>query len=73
MANFIHINYYGLIITTNKITYPSNLNTIKKYIKNVNNIKSQDIMLPHLLQLKSYLKIIGISYMIENPNILIML
>ena len=33
------------------------------------NINSEDIELPKLLQSKSYLKIIDIPYLIENSNI----
>ena len=36
------------------------------------NINSENIELPRLLQSKSYLKIIGISYLIENSNISIL-
>jgi len=35
----------------------------------VENINSEDIELPKLLQSKSYLKIIDIPYLIENSNI----
>ena len=49
---------------TNKVTSQFNLNTIESYIKNINIINIEDIMTFHLPQSKSYLKIIGISYMI---------
>jgi len=62
---------HRLIITTNKIVSPSDLCTIENYIKNVNNIKSNNIITPWLPQSKSYLKIIGISYLMENTNTLV--
>jgi len=37
---------HRLIITTNKIVSPSDLYTIENYIKNVNNIKSNNIITP---------------------------
>jgi len=43
----------------------SNLNTIERYIKNINNIELNNISFLHLFQLKSYLKIIDISYLIN--------
>jgi len=47
------------------------LSIIENYIKNTNNIKFDDILISQLSQSKSYLKIIGISYLMENTNILI--
>jgi len=47
---------------------PSDLQTIEQYIKNVNNINSNNMLTSHLLQSKHYLKIIDISYLIENTN-----
>ena len=46
VADFICSDQHGLIITTNKVTLPSDLSTIENYIKNVNNIKSNNIMTP---------------------------
>ena len=68
MANFICSDNRGIIITTNKIVSTLDLQTIEKYIKNVNNIKSNYIKALRLLQSKSYLKIIGISYLLEDSN-----
>jgi len=51
------------------VALPSDLQTIKNYIKNINNINSNNISTPQLPQSKSYLKIIGIPYLIENINI----
>ena len=71
MADFIQSDQHRIIITTNKITLLSNLYTIENYIENTNNINFNNIMISHLPQSKSYLKIIGISYLIENTNTLI--
>ena len=47
----------------------SDLNTIERYIKNVDAIDSNKIMSPKLLQSKLYLKILDIPYIIEDFNI----
>jgi len=66
MADFIHTDNWGLIIMTNKVTSQSNLNTIESYIKNINIINIENIMTFYLPQSKSYLKIIGISYIMKD-------
>jgi len=58
-ADFIHSDNKGVI---------SDLNIIEKYVKGVDNIDSEDISSPCLFQLKSYLKILGIPYLLENLN-----
>ena len=40
LADFVHNNHCGLIITTNKIFSQYNPTTIKNYIKNINVIES---------------------------------
>ena len=57
------------MITTNKVVSTLDLNIIKKYLKNVNVIDSNDIIALRLPQSKSYLKILKIPYLIENTNI----
>jgi len=69
IADFVYIDYYKLIITTDKVASLSDLNTIKKYIKNVNNIVLKDIIFLCFPQSKSYLKIISITYLMENTNV----
>jgi len=54
---------------TNKVVFSLNLSTIEKYIKNVDSIDLDDIMMSRLPQLESYLKILGILYLIEDTNI----
>ena len=46
LADFVYNDHWDLIITMNKVTLQSDLNTIKKYIKNINVIESEDIMIP---------------------------
>jgi len=43
MANFVHTKQYSIIITTNKIATPFNLQTIEDYVKNVDYINSSDL------------------------------
>ena len=66
IANFIHTNNRGLTITTNKVAFVLDLTTIEKYIKNINNINSENIILSRLPQSKSYLKIL---YLIKDTNV----
>jgi len=68
IVDFIQSNQVGIIIATNKIAALLDLQTIKQYIKNANYIEADNIKVPCLPQLKSYLKIIGISYLLKNTN-----
>ena len=68
MANFVHLDNKGIIISTNNIAYPSDLQEIEIYVKNTLCVVTDQIAMPRLLQLKSYLKIIGISFMSEFTN-----
>ena len=47
-ADFIHLNNKEIIITTNKAIATSHLNVIEKYIKELNNINSNNIISPQL-------------------------
>lgn len=69
LADFIYIDGKGMVITTNKVTANLNLNIIKKYIKNVDNINMNKVLSPRLSQSKYYLKILGISYYIKDINL----
>lgn len=71
IIDFIQVNHCSLIITSNKVVFPSDLNVVKNYIKNSNYLDSSDIQSGRLPQSKSYLKILGILYIIESTNILI--
>jgi len=68
MADFVYIDQVGITIVTNKVTSLLNLQTIEKYIKNANLINVAEVNVPCLFQSKLYLKIIGISYLLENTN-----
>ena len=68
VADFICSDNRGIIITTNKVLSMLDLQTIKRYIRNVNNIKSNQIEASRLPQSKSYLKIISIPYFLEDTN-----
>ena len=70
MAAFIHADNRGLTITTNKVAFTLDLNTIKKYIKNMDVVDLDNVRVLSLPQSKLYLKIsLGILYLIENMNI----
>ena len=43
LAKFIQINQCGIIITTNKAAVPSDLRATERYIKNIKNIKQDNI------------------------------
>jgi len=68
-ANFIHSNNKKVVVITNKIVIFSDLNIVKKYMKELNNVNSNDIISPKLPQFKSYLKILDIPYFIDNINL----
>jgi len=70
-ADFICSNNRDIIITTNNVASTLGMETIEKYIKNLNNIDSNEIMNPRLSQSKSYLKILDIPYLIKDTNHLI--
>ena len=48
-----------------------NLNIVEMYVKNLNNIDSENIMSLQLSLFKSYLKILEVRYFLENTNLLI--
>jgi len=47
-TDFIHSNNRGIIITTNKVTFGLDINTIEKYMKNLNNIDLNEVISPRL-------------------------
>ena len=70
MANFIQVDYRGLVMTfiaTNKAMSTLDLNTIKRY-KNVNAIDSNKVISLRFLQSRSYFKVLGILYICEDSN-----
>jgi len=68
MANFICTNTKDIIISTNNVMCPLDLQEIEKYIKNSLCMVADQIELPRLPQSKSYLKIVGIPYLSEVTN-----
>ena len=68
IADFICIENKGVVIATNKIASALDLQTIEKYIKSSQCIEMDHVKSPRLPQLKSYLKIIGIPYLLEQTN-----
>ena len=70
-VDFIYSDDKKIVVTTNKITVSSDLNIMEKYIKKLNNVDSSNIMSPRLPQSKFYLKILGISYLVDDINILV--
>ena len=65
-ADFIYKIDDRIIITTNKAIAALDLKVIKKYLKNNNEINLDSIKSPYLLMSKSYLKIIGLPYILEQ-------
>ena len=68
IANFIHVDSKGIIITTNNISSGSNLQEIDKYVKNSLSSDADKISSPRLLQSKSYLKIVSILFISEKTS-----
>ena len=69
LADFIYSDNKEIVIITNKVATASDLNIIEKYIKNISDVDTNDVMSPRLPQLKYYLKILGISYFVEDANL----
>ena len=68
MANFIWVEKNGIIISTNKIVNPLDLQTIENYIKSTRSIEADQMEFLRLPQSKSYLKLINIPYLSEKTN-----
>ena len=66
--DFIHPDYRGLILVSNKVVVQSDISIISNHIKNASNMNANNIWEGWLLQSKSYLKILGLPYLIENIN-----
>ena len=69
MADFICIENKRVVITTNKITGALDLQTIERYVKNMNDIKANQVEASRLPQSKLFLKIISIPYILEATYI----
>ena len=68
LADFICINDKRIIISTNNITSPSNLQEIEKCIKNSLLNDGDQVSSPWLSKSKSYLKIVGILFLNKQSN-----
>ena len=68
MANFVYSDDKGIIIFTNNIACPLDLQEIKKYVKNTLCAVTDQIATSRLPQPKSYLKIVGILFMSKFTN-----
>ena len=66
VVDFIWITNNRIIITTNKLANTLDLSTIKKFLKNINNINLNLIEGLYLSKFKSYMKIIGLLYKIKQ-------
>ena len=71
MADFICIKDKGIVISTNNVTSPSDLQKIKKYVKSSLLNDADQISLPRLSQSKSYLKIVRVPYLNKQSNMYI--
>ena len=71
IVDYACIDQNIIVIITNKVAFSSDLQIIENYIKNIKNINSEDMEFSYLPQLKSYLKISGILYLMENTNMLV--
>ena len=69
ITDFIQSTNNGIIINTNNPTNNLNLSTIEKYLKSIQNINSNSIKSLHLPKSKSYMKIIGLPYKIDQDII----
>ena len=68
LANFIHVEDKDIVLITNNVVSGSNLQEIEKYVKNSLSTNANKILLARLSQSKSYLKIVGISYINKKTN-----
>ena len=66
--DFICVDYWSLIITSNRVMSLLEISIVSNYVKNYNNIDTNNIQDARLLQLKLYLKILSIPYIMEGTN-----
>ena len=69
MVDYIWPEFTRITIVSNIVAAQSDLQIIERYIKNIDNIMLDNVQAPRLSQLKSYLKITGIPYFINNTNL----
>jgi len=68
MADFIQINNKGIVISTNNVASPLDLQEIKRCVKNSLCVEADQINFLRLLQSKLYLKIVSIPYLTKQSN-----
>ena len=68
MADFIHIDNKGIVISTNNVASPSDLQEIERYVKSSLCANVDQIDSPRLPQSKLYLKIVSILYLSKQFN-----
>ena len=68
IADFICVYDKGIVITTNNVALSSDLQEIKKYVKNSLSSDADKVSSVRLPQSKSYLKIVGIPFISEKTN-----
>jgi len=68
LVDFIRSDSLDITAVTNKVSLQSDLQIIKQYIKNSNNINTLQVEVLYLSQSKSYLKIIDILYFPHGNN-----
>jgi len=69
IADFIHVEDKRIVIMTNNVASPSDLQEIEKYVKNSLMSNMDQISSPRLPQSKLYLKIVDIPYISECSNV----
>ena len=62
ITDFICVKDKSIVITTNNIASPSDLQEIEKYVKNLFTTDANQVASLRLLQSKLYLKIVGIPF-----------
>ena len=72
MADFIHVEDKGIVISTNNVTSLFDLQEIEKYVKSSLLNDTDQISPPRLPQSKFYLKIIEIPYLNKQSNMYIL-
>ena len=68
MADFICVDNKSIIITTNNIASPLDLQAIEQYVKSIVCVESEYVQSPRLSQSKLYLKIIRVLYLSKIFN-----
>jgi len=48
MVNFIHPENTGIIIVSNSVASQSDLQVMERYVKNIENVRSNNIQVPRL-------------------------